>query len=381
MTDPLRVALLTAKMSPAAGGLAVSVPGLAHGIERFDDVEMHVLGVKDPADPAAAQRWGPRVMAFPPSGPAALQYAPAMAQALRGLAPDVVDVQGIWTWPSKISLDHHRRSGTPYVVTPRGMLDPWARANSAWKKRFFAAFAETAHLRGAHCLRATAEMEAQHFRDVGLVAPIAVVPNAVEITALAPRPHSDRRRALFLSRIHPKKGIDLLLEAWAALEAGNPDWDLVIAGIDENGHEARMKARAAELGLRRVSFPGAVHGAAKDQLYRSADLFVLPTHAENFGLVIAEALVQEVPVITTTNAPWAGMEAQGCGWWIPLDVTRLTDTMALAMAQPGAELHARGARGRVWVEQEFSPSEVAERMRSVYLWVAGRGERPDHVYQ
>ena len=102
------------------------------------------------------------------------------------------------------------------------MLDPWARRNSAWKKRLFATFAESAHLRHAHCLRATADMEAAHFRDMGLCAPIAVVPNAIPLPDLAPRPARQRRQALFLSRIHPKKGVDMLLQAWAILEDSHP---------------------------------------------------------------------------------------------------------------------------------------------------------------
>jgi glycosyltransferase involved in cell wall biosynthesis len=381
MRDPIRVALLTAKMSPAAGGLSVSVPGLAHGLNVFDDVEMHVLGTRDPADPEAAMRWGPRVQAFPIVGPASLQRAPDMAPVLEELAPDVTDVQGLWTWTSRVSLDYWRRHQKPYVVTPRGMLDPWARHNSAWKKRLFAAFVENAHLRHAHCLRATAEMEAEHFREMGLRAPIAVVPNAIPIPKLAPRPASQRHQVLFLSRIHPKKGVDVLLQAWATLQDSHLDWDLVIAGIDENGHEAELKAQAERLRLQRVTFFGPVHGAAKDALYRSSDLFVLPTHAENFGLVVAEALAQEVPVITTTNAPWAGLEEKRCGWWIPLNRTRLAETMAHAMTRPRGDLRVMGERGRSWMTTDFAPKQVAAKMRDVYLWCAGRAERPHHVHE
>jgi len=379
MPDPLRVSLLTAKMSSAAGGLSVSVPGLAYGLDVFDDIEMHVLGTQDPLDPAAAKRWGPRVQAFPVSRPAGLQRAPGMASALEQLDADVVDVQGLWTWASRVSLGHWRRHRKPYVVTPRGMLDPWARRNSSWKKRLFAAFAETAHLRQAHCIRATAEMEAEHFREMGLRAPIAIVPNAISISDLAPRPRSQRRQALFLSRIHPKKGVDVLLQVWARLQHSNPDWDLVIAGIDENGHEAELKTLAERLRLRHVRFVGPVHGAAKDALYRRSDLFVLPTHAENFGLVVAEALAQEVPVITTTNAPWSGLREKQCGWWVPLDQTHLADVMAHGMTFSRMELRAMGARGRAWIKTDFSPDKVAARMRDVYLWCAGRAERPDHV--
>lgn len=380
MTDPLRILLLTAKLSPAAGGPAVSVPHMAHGIDPLDGIAVDVMGTLDPADPEAAAAWGPRVHAFPVVAPAALQRAPQMAPALDRLAPDIVDVQGLWTWASRVSYAHFRRHGRPYVVTPRGMLDPWARRNSRWKKRLFGAFVETTHLRHAHCLRATAEMEAQHLRELGLAAPIAIVPNGITLPDLEPRPANGRNRALFVSRLHPKKGIDHLLHAWAALEPRFPDWDLIIAGIDENGHEEEMKRLAARLGLRRVSFPGAVHGAEKERLFRSADLFVLPTHAENFGLVVAEALAQEVPVITTRNAPWQGLVDHGAGWWIPLEQAVLEATMGEAMARPAAELHAMGARGRAWMHRDFGWDRIAEQMRDVYLWAANGGIPPETVH-
>lgn len=380
MTDPLRVLLLTSRLSPAAGGLAVSVPGLAHSIDPLPDMEMHVFGTLDPGNPAAAQGWGPRVQGFDVTGPQAGQYAPGMAPAIAALAPDIVDVQGIWTYPSLANLRHARRTGTPYLVTPRGMLDPWARRNSAWKKKIAGTLFEQAHLKGACALRATAEMEAQHFRDMGLTNPIAVVPNGLTLPDLAPRSDRDLRSILFLSRIHPKKGVDFLLQAWATLQAEFPGWEIVIAGIDENGHEADLKALARKLGLSRVRFVGEAHGDAKQKLYRDADLFVLPTHAENFGLVVAEALAQETPVITTRNAPWQGLESEACGWWIDLDQGLLTDTIRAALSRPAQDLAAMGRRGRAWVQRDFAMAQVAEKMREVYLWAARRGARPEYVH-
>lgn len=374
------MALLTAKLSPAAGGLAVSVPSLAYGLETFDDIEPYVIGTIDHADPKAAQAWGPRVQAFATRGPVALQRAPGMAAALKTLNPDVLDVQGLWTWSSKVSLDHHRRTERPYMITPRGMLDPWARSNSAWKKKLFGAFVETAHIDAAYVLRATANMEAQHFRNMGLKAPIATIPNAIETPPLAKRPpNNGRRRVAFLSRVHPKKGIDYLLRAWSALEGQFPEWDLTIAGIDEKGHEAEMKALASRMGLARVDFPGPVYGAAKDAFYRATDLFVLPTHSENFGLVVAEALAQEVPVITTKNAPWSGLIKQECGWWIELDTAVLEASMHHAMSLPYGALQQMGENGRNWIANEFAPQKIARQVRDVYLWLAKRGPRPDTV--
>jgi glycosyltransferase involved in cell wall biosynthesis len=343
-------------------------------------MEMHVMGTIDPADPQAAKAWGPRVHAFATRGPSALQYAPEMPASIAGLNPDIVDVQGLWTYSSVANLDHTRRSRKPYIVTPRGMLDPWARNNSAWKKKIAGAVFERGHLRGASCLRATAEMEAQHFRDMGLINPIAIIPNGITLPNLARRTQKPLRNILFLSRIHPKKGVDFLLNSWAALEPLFPDWELIIAGIDENGHEEKLQRQARQLKLARARFVGPQLGEGKQELYRNADIFVLPTHAENFGLVIAEALAQETPVITTTNAPWSGLAKHNCGWSISLDQRILTDTMKKALSRTPDQLSEMGARGREWISRDFGSDQVASRMRELYLWLGKGTAKPDHIY-
>lgn len=369
------VALLTSYLSARAGGLAACVPGLANALERRGS-DAVVLGLADRTDAGDDGMLLHRVR-----GPAAFGYAPEMAVALRSFTPQVTDVQGLWMYPSLANLRHHRETGTPYVVTPHGMLDPWARARSAWKKRAVRILYEDAHLARAACLRATAEMEAGHFRSFGLRSPIAIVPNGVDLPhSLPPRPNGPRRM-LFLSRLHPKKGIEHLLRVWARLEAHHPDWSLVIAGPDEGGHRAEMQALAVRLRVAKVEWHEAVEGADKTALYRSADCFVLPTHAENFGLVVAEALAHEVPVITTRNAPWEGLGEQGCGWWVPLSDAALYEAMAAAMALPPTALAKMGELGRRWISRDFGWEGVAARMERLYRWVAGQGPCPDFVYR
>lgn len=376
-----RIVFVTSTLSPAAGGLAAAVPQLVRGIAKAAQDHVDIVGVEDRSDPKAALEWGPQVHAQRAYGPLVFGYAPGISFTLDRLVPDVTDVHGLWTYASSANYRHHRRYGTPYVVTPHGMLDPWSRMRSRWKKRAVRIWFEDAHLSRAACLRATAEMEAEHFRSFGLRNPIAIVPNGVDVPKkLPPRPASERRRILFLSRIHPKKGLAYLLRAWAGIEEKRPDWDLVIAGPDELNHTAEMKRLAHHLELRRVQWLDAVRGEAKSAIYRSADLVVLPTHAENFGLVIAEALAHEVPVITTRNAPWSGLEGKRCGWWIALEDSTLQRTLAEATALSSEALHGMGARGRTWMEKDFDWDRVAQEMLSVYSWILGQNGLPASVH-
>lgn len=373
----IKLGLLAPTLSSASGGLSAAVPNLAFALAVDPEFQIEVIGVEDPDDPKAAEKWGPKVHAFPRHRPRAFQYAPGMSGSLTCLEPDLVDVQGIWNYPSLVNLRHHRRTATPFIVTPHGMLDPWARSRSKFKKRLVRQWFEDQHLRSAACLRATAEMEADHFRSFGLSNPIAVVPNGVDTPPLPPkRQRIGRRRLLFLSRLHPKKGIPNLLRAWSALAPQRPEWELAIAGPDEVGHEAEMRAMAERLKLPRLNWIGPVEGTNKAELYRSSDLFVLPTYAENFGLVVAEAMAHGVPVITTRHAPWSGLEIHRCGWWIELSDAALLDSLLDATARPAADLEEMGARGHAWMEKDFSWQGVADQMRDVYRWVAYGGSKP-----
>lgn len=377
----MRIAFVTSTLSPAAGGLGTSVPATAAALDARDDVEVHVVGVADRGAPEAWRAWGRRVHAHRAYGPQAFAFAPALGRTLRDLAADVTDVQGLWVYPSLAHRRYQDRQARPYVVTPRGMLDPWALARSRWKKALVSRWFERRHLEGAACLRVTALMEARHVRALGLRQPLIVVPNGVDVPPLAApiEPADGRRRLLFLSRLHPKKGLPFLLRAWAALQERHPDWELVIAGPDEVDHRAEMTRLAAGLGLERLRWQEPVEGAAKAALYRSADLFVLPTHAENFGLVVAEALAHGVPVVTTVHAPWEGLAVHGCGWWIDLTEPALCTALDDAMRLPAAERRAMGVRGRAWMQRDFAWSAVGQQLHEAYIWMLGGGPPPAHV--
>lgn len=298
------------------------------------------------------------------------------------IRPALIHGHGIWLPVNHWSASCARSHGVPYVVQPHGMLEPWALQHRVWKKRIAMRLFQRRDLDAAVLLVATSEQEYRNIRDLGLTQPVAVIPNGVQLEVAEPdgmRPAGGRtvRTALFLSRIHPKKGLMNLIAAWGQIKPVN--WRLRIAGPDEGGHLAEVMAAARAHGVEDLlDYIGQVGGERKAQLYREADLFVLPTFSENFGVVVAEALAHGLPVITTRGAPWADLETYGCGWWIDVGVEPLVMALRQAMALRDEEREAMGARGRFYV-QRYDWNDIARQTVATYRWLLGEGHRPDCV--
>jgi len=252
---------------------------------------------------------------------------------------------------------------------------------SRWLKKAVWALGQGSVLRNSACLHATAEMEYRDIRRKGLFAPVAIIPNGIDIPSEQKlfKNTCEPRRLLFLSRIHSQKGIDILLRAWAMIERQHPGWELHIVGPDNGAYFLQMQALAKDLRIERVTFPGPAYGYEKSQAYWSADLFVLPTHSENFGLVVAEALAHGVPVIVNKSAPWSGLEKEKCGWWVDNGVEALTECLREAMSKSSEELFDMGTRGRQWMKRNFSWERVGKMMHETYEWVLGGGPPPKWV--
>jgi glycosyltransferase involved in cell wall biosynthesis len=285
---------------------------------------------------------------------------------------DLVHVHGLWEWPGRYARLEAKRHGKPLVISPRGMIESWSLQQNPWSKRFAMAAWEKRNLHAAALFHATSLEEASSLRAQGLRQPIAVIPNGIA----APVPASkfeveDVFTLLFLSRLHPKKGVRELLEAWGPLSRKYPNWNLVIAGPDEDGYGQEMIALAGRQGLSfpRIHFPGSLHGAAKWKQLAAAHLFILPSHSENFGNVVLEALSQETPVMTTHGTPWASLPAEGCGWWIALD--QLAPELEAAMTLPAEQRERMGKRGRAWATGAFGWPSIADRMIAAYDGLLG----------
>jgi glycosyltransferase involved in cell wall biosynthesis len=313
-----------------------------------------------------------------------LVYSPSYASSLirrcQQRQVQLLHDHGIWLPTSHAAATTARRLGIPLIIHPRGMLEPWSLQYKAWKKQLAWKLYQHRDLQTARAFCATSEQEAENIRTIGLRQPIAIIPNGIHFPPWYDRPLSPKEEytALFLSRIHPVKGLLELVKAWQQVRPQG--WRIIIAGPDEGGHQKQVETAIQQAGLQPFfQFVGSVTGEAKFDLYRSADLFILPTFTENFGVVIAEALACGVPVITTKGTPWQSLVKQQCGWWIDLGVEPLAVAIQEATKLSDEERQAMGKRGRLLVEQNFGWPKIAEQMLSVYEWILGREEQPECV--
>lgn len=291
-----------------------------------------------------------------------------LAHARSGLV-DVLHCHSMWRMPAVYPGMIARKHGVPLVVAPRGTLGSAAFQGGSSVKRLFWPLLQRPAIRAATAFHATAESEAEEIRSFGFTQPIAVIPNGVDIPKIVPEMSKVPCTAIYLGRIHPKKGIDILLNAWQSVERQRPDWRLRIVGPDDGGHLPALRSLARELGLQRVAFDGPLGGAAKVRAYAQASLFVMPTRNENFGLTVAEALSAGTPAIVSRGAPWSGIVEANCGWWVEPSPERIAEALLDATARGNEPLRQMGLRGRAWVSREFSWWSVAGRMTRLYEWI------------
>ena len=386
---------LVASVAPAWGGLAAQTLTLSAAqseLGRSSDIWCLDTFPLDLG--AASVRERPAVRVFRSTPPARLGFSPWMERAagsVEGRCYAVVHQHGLWRAFSRATLRWKAATGGPTVIAPGGTLSREALRYSPLRKRLALLAYERRNLRSAACLHAKSAAEADDLRRMGLSNPIAVVPGSIPDAWLQGAGDAGQLRRslsipaqhrimLYLSRIHPIKGPTMLLEALASSRAELAGWILVIAGFGELGHDREVRHRSSELGLEaHVRFAGPLSGAAKRNAFAAADLFVLPTHSENFGTVVAEALGAGVPVVTTYAAPWHELEEHACGWHVETSAAAIAAALRDAARRPAAELRAMGRRGQQLVAERYTGSRIARQTLRLYDWLLGRGSRPEFV--
>lgn len=381
---------VTGSISRNAGGLFESVRTLYKHL-LSQGVTAEVYGLRDEFTEEDLSAWLPlKPHVFDVLGPHSFSYAPRLVSSMREADVDVVTMHGIWMFPSVANLLSQFGRKVPYLISPHGMLDPWALSNSKWKKRFVAALYERRHLKGAVCLRSLCSAETLAMRRYGLKNPICQIPNGISTCTKEPampcpwehKVPRDCKVLLYLGRLHPKKGLVGLLKGWAAAvrSTSSQDWVLVIAGWDQGGHESELKLLSEELGVgNKVFFIGPRFGDEKNACYQHADGFILPSFSEGLPMVVLEAWSHSLPVVMTDYCNLPEGFSSGSAIRIepdPQDIARgVHDLFSLS----DSERAHMGELGKTLVHRHFSWEQIASDHKEVYSWILGGGSPPQTV--
>jgi glycosyltransferase involved in cell wall biosynthesis len=308
-----------------------------------------------------------------------------ISKKMKRIECDLFHGNGLWQFPVHAMSKVAFKRNIPYIISPHGMLEPWSLKQGGIKKKIALKLFQYTDIANATCIHATAPMEVESIRKLGFKNPIAVIPNGIELLEFSkeiPEKTNKPKKILFLSRIHKKKGIENLIEAWSKIDTNlRSGWCIEIIGNGETDFINLLKNKIRNLRLdEQIVIKEPIFGLEKIECFREATIFVLPTFSENFGIVIAEALASYTPVITTKGAPWKDLEEYNCGWWIDVGIEPLKVALEEAIKSPKEELSLKGENARKLIEDKYSMDSVAKQMIELYSWLITGENKPKFVF-
>lgn len=381
----VKVVQIVSCIGKESSGPSYSVPGLCRGLlGNGIDVSLHTLEPNPERDFTFPFFCYPRDRGL--SG--RIGCSRVMRTVLLETNADIIHNNGFWEGPNVYPwriVCQLRKAGrrVPKIVnSPRGVFAPWALAHHAWKKRLFGVFGgQYAAMRRTDLWHATSEKEYEEIRAAGYRQPVAIIPIGMDLPSVekregvgesSGRPDRRLKRVAFFGRLHKVKAVDNLVRAWSRLVAAESkltdNWELVIAGPD-CGSKPELERIISDGRIPRVRFVGEIKGDEKYRFLSWADVYVLPSLTENFGVTLAEALVCGVPCIASQGTPWSGLVAEKAGCWVPIGIEPLVTALRELMTLTDEERQAMGARGREWIRRDFSWHGVGLKMKAAYEWL------------
>lgn len=298
---------------------------------------------------------------------------------------DIYHSNGLWQYPSHATAVYAHKMHKPYIMTPHGMLYPEALSRSKWIKKAYTCLWQHADLHRASCIQATCMKELEVIREYGLKNPVAIIPNSVNVgnsNVSIKENNSAVFRIGYVGRLHPYKQVERIIIAISLLPQEQRERiELCIVGGGDVEYENYLKSLTIQYNLTEiVRFCGFVTGIEKEKLIDTFSVVCIVSKSENFGMVIAEALVRGIPVMASKGTPWEDLNTHRCGWWVDNDVDTIASAMRAAIELPEEERRAMGERGRQLIVNHYSVDVVAAQMKAVYEWLMG-GVKPDCVYE
>ncbi len=364
---------------PKYGGLSSAVPALSGALAHVTEARITLEAFCADGEAAVPLELPASDVGFWPlsrrqwmSGEVRRRFS----QVLRGA--DGVHIHGLWESSTAAAARTCRELRIPYVLSAHGMLEPWALRSAHLKKLLYSRLIEHRNVREAACLHALTRNEAIQYRVFGAHSPIAVIPNGVNLPA-----HSNaelffnrfpelrgKRILLFLARLHPKKGLDRLIESWRSIAASWPDAHLVVAGPDFEGTRARLKTVIRREQLQgAITFAGMLRGEEKWSALSAAECFILPSYSEGLSVSVLEALGMGLPVIVTDACNMPEVEENRCGWQVSVSGDSLVKALQELLSNNPAENHVLGCRGAELIQDRYTWPKVARQMAEVYAWI------------
>jgi glycosyltransferase involved in cell wall biosynthesis len=376
-------------LDPRFGGIASSVPQFCRAIEAESGYRSPIAGFCDVAEfehLSDSERAG--VDCLPP-GRMGWMLNLGRRERFRETIRNAqgLHIHGVWETHCSVAASLARACKRPYIISAHGMLDRWALQHKRIKKALYAALIETGNLQRAACLRALTADEADDYRRIGLRNPIAIIPSGVDVPTdssaeLFWEAHPNlkgQRIALFLGRLHPKKGLHLLLQAWARVARSAMDAHLVIAGPDAENTRAALERMVDDLNLRNcVTFAGMLPGPRKWSALAASHLFVLPSYSEGFSVAVLEALGMGLPVIVTHPCHIPEVSRHRCGWAIEPELAPLEGALEEFLQSSSQATAQMGQRGQALIHERFRWPVIGGQMAEVYDWALG-GSAPTNV--
>lgn len=318
--------------------------------------------------------------------PSNIFFSPEMGKRLREIKPgdyDLILIHSSFCDPGRMAAKVAKRIGIPYIYYTHGGFEPWALKQKFWKKRLYYYLVEKRILQGAAGVVVCNAAEAKQLQSLGINTLTRRIPWGVDLPDLGHLPFRERLRELFptlsnrpfilfLSRLHPKKGLDLLIPAFGTLAREFPDWRLVLAGPDEAGYQTHLERLISNLGLeQRILFTGLVSGEDKAALLRQAEFLVLPSYSEGFPVVVAEALGYGRPVVITTTCYVPEVAEKEAGIVVPPEINSLTNALREMMRDEGLRLSC-SQNALSLAQGHFTWEAVAERTMAFFQEVIER---------